>query len=203
MPELLGAPEVVIPHDPKAGPITAVRNALIQSSLANLKACGYYDRYERLIAPDVLTELLACLGPGWIPVALASAHYEACENMVLGAKELARLGSQVGERVQEAALVSSAKKSRDADFDLWDAASPLHRVWARLYQGGSVQVVKLGPREKLVELRGFTLARFNYYRQAMVTAIRASYTALGERTPTARLQSYNPKTHEMVVRSSW
>jgi hypothetical protein len=198
-----GTREVVIPHDPKAGPVSAVRNVLLQSSLGNLKASGYYDRYVQLIAPELLAQLLSSLGPGWIPVELASAHYEACENLMLSARELAKVGSQVGDRLQETALVSSAKKARDADFDLWEALSSLHRMWGRLYQGGSVQVVKLGAREKLLELRGFSLTRFHYFRQATLTAIGASYSALGPRMTSVRIQSYSPKTHEMVVRSSW
>jgi hypothetical protein len=202
-PETIGTREVVIPHDPKAGPVSAVRNVLIQSSLGNLKASGYYDRYVQLIAPEVLAQLLSSLGPGWIPLELASAHYEACEHLMLSAKELAKMGSQVGDRLQETALVSSAKKARDADFDLWEAMSALHRMWARLYQGGSVQVVKVGAREKLLEIRGFSLNRFHYYRQTALAAIGASYSALGPRMTSVRIQSYSPKTHELVVRSSW
>lgn len=201
--EPIGSREIVIPHDPRAQPLSAVRNVVLQSSLASLKAAGYYDRYVELIAPEVLSKLLSSLGPGWIPVELASAHYEACEGLMLNAQQLAGMGAKVGERLQETALISSAKKSRDEEFDLWSAMAGLHRMWPRLYQGGSVQVVRLGPRAKLLEIHGFTLNRFHYYRQAMLTVIATAYSALGPRMSSVRIVSFSAKTCELVVRSSW
>src|SRR6476660_3061698 len=103
--------EIIIPHDPAAGPVTAVRNFLIQASLAELKANGHYERYARLIAPDVLAELSASLAPGWIPMDLALRHYEACENMKLDATEFAAMGKHVGDRVRD--VVSLAKRGKD------------------------------------------------------------------------------------------
>ena len=48
--------EILVPHDPDAGEVTEVRNLLLQSSLAELKANGYYDRYVKCIAPSLLEE---------------------------------------------------------------------------------------------------------------------------------------------------
>jgi hypothetical protein len=197
----LGPREIIMPHDPNAGPVTAVRNVVIQSSLKNLQVNGHYERYVSLIAPATLAELER-LGPGWVPLALASAHYEACENLMLSPQELAALGSKVGENLQETALVSSAKKVRDADFDVWSAVPALHRMWARLNQGGSVQIVRTGPREKLLEMRGFSLNRFHYYRQAQVWVVAAAESALGPRMA-VKILSYSKKTHELVLRTNW
>lgn len=198
-----GAREVLIPHARTALPLSAVRNVFIQSSLAGLKANGYYDRYTKLMDPGVLAQLQSSLGPGWVRVELATAHYEACDGMMLSAQELNEIGGQVGNRLQESVLVTSAKRVRDADFDMWDVMLSLHRMWGRLYQGVSVQVVKLGPREKLIETRGLSLFRFHYYRQTSLAAISAAYRALGAQESTVKVDSYSAKTHEMVVRTSW
>lgn len=198
-----GTREILIPHATTVLPLTAVRNVFIQSSLAGLKANGFYDRYVELIDPAVLSELLSSLGPGWVPVELVSAHYEACDGLMLSQPELTKIGSQVGDRLQESVLISSAKRVREADFDLWDVMLSLHRMWARLYQGGSVQVVKLGPREKLIETRGFSLFRFHYYRQTSLCAIAAAYKALGVEMASVKIVSFSAKTYEMVVRTSW
>jgi hypothetical protein len=195
--------EILIPHVATVLPLTAVRNVFLQSSLAGLKARGYFERYAQLIAPAVLSELQASLAPGWIPVELATAHYQACEGLMLSAEQLVEIGSQVGDRLQESVLVSSAKRVREPGFDMWDAMLALHRMWARLYQGGSVQVVKLGPREKLIETRGFSLFRFHYYRQTSLAAIAAAYRALGADVTSVKIASYSAKTHDMVVRTSW
>jgi hypothetical protein len=198
-----GTGEILIPHTPGVIPLTAVKNVLIQSSLAGLKANGHYEHYTRLIDQAVLAQLESSLGPGWIPIGLATAHYEACDGLSLSAHALKQIGNQVGDRLQDSALVCSAKRARGADFDMWDVMLSLHRMWARLYQGGSVQVVKLGPREKQIEWRGFSLHRFHYYRQTALGAIRAAYSALGADATSVKIVSYSAKTHEMVVRTAW
>ncbi len=203
MPPTAGTREILIPHTPTALPLSAVRNVFIQSSLAGLKANGYYERYAKLMDPGVLSQLQSSLGPGWVPVELATAHYEACDGLMLSAQELNEIGGQVGHRLQESVLVTSAKRARDADFDMWDVMLALHRMWGRLYQGVSVQVVKLGAREKLIETRGLSLFRFHYYRQTSLAAISAAYRALGAQENSVKVVSYSAKTHELVVRTTW
>jgi len=195
--------EIVIPHDPAAGPLTAVRNVMIQASLSELKAHGHYERYARLIDPSTLEQLLASVAPSWIPVDLALAHYAACERLSLTSDEFAAMGGGVGDRVQDTVLVSHAKKVRETNFDLWAAVDSLHRMWPRVFQGGSVQIVKVGPKEKLLEQRGFVLNRFYYYRQSHVAALCATYAALGTHVTSARVVSYSQSRDEMVVRVAW
>jgi hypothetical protein len=195
--------EIVIPHQPGSGPLTAVRNVLIQASLGQLKTQGHYDRYVRLIEPRQLEDLLSRLGPGWIPVELALSHYEACEKLELTAEDFEAMGAAVGDRVQETLLVSPAKKAQKADFDLWQAIPALQRVWPRVFQGGSAQIVRLGPKDMAVEERGFVLNRFHYYRQAHVAALRSTYSAVGTRITLVKVASYDPAKDEMIVRVAW
>jgi hypothetical protein len=195
--------EIVIPHGPASGPVTAVRNIVIQSSLAQLRDAGQYERYVALVPSEVLEELLSRLGPGWIPVELALAHYQACESLSMTDKELAAVGMAVGNRLQDAILVSSSKKVRDEDFDLWSSVRQLHRMWPRLYQGGSVQVVKLGPKEQLLEQRGFPMNRFRYFRLAQIKALAAAYAALGAHFSRLELDHYDPLRDEVAYHLSW
>lgn len=197
------AREIIIPHKLDAGPLTAVRNVIIQSSLAQLKAGGYYDKYVKLVDPRALAELEAAISPGWVSVELATAHYQACESLRLSAQEFSTMGEAVGERVQETALITSGKKAREADFDVWSLVQQMNRMWPRLFQGGSVQIVKAGAKDKLLEQRGFSLNRFEYYRQAHVAAVRTTYGALPIRNVVARVVSYDANDDEMVVRVTW
>jgi hypothetical protein len=195
--------EIVIPHDLTAGRLTAVRNVLVQASLSQLKLLGHYERYTTLIARELLEQLLSSLAPGWIPLDLVLAHYEACENLSLGSDDFEAMGEGVGDRVQETMLISPAKKAKDADFDLWQGVHALQRVWPRVFKGGSAQIVKIGPKAMLVEERGFVLNQFNYYRQSHLSALRATYGALGTRITLTRVVSYNSATDEMVVHVAW
>ena len=195
--------EIVIPHVADIKPSTAVRNVLIQSSLAQLKDEGFYDRYLKHIDPRTLLELESSFGPGWMPIALAHAHYQACDAMGLTQEEIMRIGQRIGRRLQETTLIHSAKRNPTADFDLWEASGALHRGYARTYQGGSCQVVKLGPKDKLVELRGFVLSRYRYYRMAQLYGMGAAYERLGVKLETQKIVAYNPTADEVTFRFTW
>jgi len=195
--------EIIIPHVPDAGPVTAVKNVLIQSSLAQLQDNAHYERYRKLIDPKVLEELTANLGPGWVPIALADQHYAACDLLNLTTDEIANMGNRVGDRVQERALVAP-KAERASDFDLWtEAVRPLHRVWPRIYQGGSVQIVKVAPKTQQCELRGFSLVRHRYFRTATLSAMSAAHAAMGARIESTKVLRHDAASGELVMRMSW
>jgi len=195
--------QVIIPHVADFHPVTAVKNVLIQASLSQLQNAGFYERYSKLVDPMVLEQLLSSLGPGWIPIELADAHYAACERLDLNPDELEKLGEEVGDRLQNTSLVSAAKNSRQEDVDVWAVAGSLHRMWARLYQGGSAQLSKAGPNEQLLELRGFKLTRYLYYRNASVPAIGAAYLALGVRLESLTIAKYLSSRDELTYRLRW
>jgi len=195
--------EVIIPHLADVRPCSAIRNVVIQSSLAQLKEEGFYERYLKHIDPQKLEELKATFAPGWTPIALAHEHYQACEDIGLTEEEIARLGQRIGWRLHETTLVHSAKRNPDPSFDLWEAAGALYRVWARTYEGGSCQVVKLGPKDKLVELKGFSLTRYRYYRVAQLHGIGSAYQRFGARLEMLKIVTYNPTGDELTFRFTW
>lgn len=196
--------EIVVPHAAVVQPLTAVRNVLIQASLAELKANGYYDRYAALIDGSVLEQLQAlAMAPSWIPIDLALLHYDACERLQLSDAQFAALGKRVGDRVQDVTLIASTKKAAQKGQDLWQDIGALHRMWPRLFQGGSVQIVKVAPKALLAEERGFTLNRFHYYRMGHIAAMRSTHSAMGAQISNVRVVSYTPAREEMIVRVEW
>jgi hypothetical protein len=195
--------EVVIPHDPTRGPVTAVKSMLVQFSVAQVKYYGYFERYAQFIAPGLPEDLLSRLASSWLPVELVMAHYEACDKLGLSANEVARLATRVGEHLQERSYVSAAKKGRPRDFDLWTEIPVLHRMWDRLYQGGSVQVVKMGPKHQILELRGFPMNRVAYYRHAQIAVVGAAYRGLGCRLSRLEAVSSSAARDELVLRVAW
>jgi hypothetical protein len=195
--------EIIVPYDKTVVSLTAVRNVLLQSSLAELKALGHYHRYASLIAPSALDRLLSSLGPGWIPVELALAHYQACDDLLLSDAELEEMGRRVGVRIQETVLISLAKNVKPTNFDLWLATGVLHRMWARVFQGGTTQISKRGPKSMLVESQGYLLHRFRYYRSAHVAVLRAIYEVLGARLSAVKVVRYSPQRDELVVQVTW
>jgi hypothetical protein len=183
--------------------VTAVKHLVLQSSLKHLQERGHFERYKALVDPAVLERLQTGVASEWTPIDVADAHYAACDNMLLDDQEIANVGQATGDRLQRILLVSATKKSGAAERDVWSAGGQLHRLWGRNYQGGSLQIVKLGEKEKLLEIRGLQLNRYRYFRCAQLTVMTANYEALGVRSTSARIASYNPSTDELAILMTW
>jgi hypothetical protein len=195
--------EVVVPHEKDVQPVTGVRNALLQSSLAEVREHGYFERYSRHIPPAALQELSSNLGPGWVSIDLAHAHYGACDAMELTADELDGIGQSVGQRVRDTSIVVAGTKNPDEAFDLWASVKQLHRVWRRIYQGGSVQITRLRTTEQLIHFRGFSLNKYHYFRHANLAAIKSVHEAVGVHVESARMIRYDPSTQEVIIHLTW
>jgi hypothetical protein len=195
--------EVVVPHEKDVQPVTAVRNALLQSSLAEVREHGYFERYSQHIPAAALEELSSNLGPGWVSNELAHAHYGACDGMKLTAEELEGIGESVGQRVRDTSIVVAGSKNPDEAFDLWASIRQLHRVWRRIYQGGSVQITKVGATDQLIHFRGFSLNTYRYFRHANLAAIRSVHEAVGVHVESAKMVRYDSSTQEVTIHLKW
>jgi hypothetical protein len=194
--------EVLIPHEAEVHPLTAVRNTVLQGSLALLRESGFYERYEKRVDPAVLDEISTNIAPCWVHIDVADAHYRACDEMALSADELADLGRASGQLARKTSIVVAQPEEHVA-FDLWQNASRMHRVWKRLYQGGSVQIVKLGDAEELIEFRGFSLHRHRYYRYGCLAAIKAAHEAVGLHIEVMRTVRHDPNTNDVTFHLAW
>ena len=53
----------------------------------------------------------------------------------------------------------------------WTALSLLDRVWMRLFDGGSFNLARVGPKDAELTMADFALAEFAYFRNAMRGAL--------------------------------
>ena len=189
--------EILIAHDPSRGPLTALRRMLIQSSIAELKEFGLYDRYCSKLDAATLSGITDHIGPGWIPVQLAMAHYQACDELGLGDEQLATLGARAGATLASNLLVTSAKISP------WEAIHAFWRMGRRINEGGSSQYVKLGPTRLQIESLGNPLQTIAYYRLASLGFYRSAFGALGVQVREVKIMSYRAPTGSLDVRISW
>lgn len=195
--------ELLIPHEAEIKPLTAVRNTLIQSSLATLRSQGHYERYSKNIDPEILQELSSNLAPSWVDIQLAHAHYRACDAMNLTAEELGDQAQSVGQRVGETSIVVGGAKRPENEVDLWTVLGQLHRAWKRVFQGGSVQVTKLSANGELIELRDFSLNRHRHFRQGFLTSLAAAHEAAGIRMESTRIVRYDAPSQDIMFHLEW
>src|SRR5687768_14087931 len=87
---------VLLDHSGAKGPVTRhVRGSLIASSLHTLRELGYYDNYLTHLPSRYREPVLFGLASSWLPLEVADAHYQACDDLKLGDTEIVAIGEAV------------------------------------------------------------------------------------------------------------
>ena len=196
--------EVIIPHDPSRGPLTAVRRMLVHSSIAELQVLGVYDRYCECIDRASLERIHELIGPGWMPIELALEHYGACDKLKLSDQFIVDAGQRSGENVGDALLVAGARTGvRAKDRSPWSFVGAFSRMGRRIFEGGSSQYVKIGPRTLQIEHLRNPLFAFHYYRHAHTGFLRKSFGSLGVEISDVSYSAYHSDKAQIDFRITW
>jgi hypothetical protein len=161
--------EILVPFPDRVAPVTHVRSTLLTASLQALRQQGHFDRYLQGLPARYHDALLLNVAGQWLPVDVGVAHYRACEALALDAAQLDAIGSEVGRRAQGTFLGTLV---RATGMTPWPALLQAPRLMARLFQGGGVEVAKLGPKEARVVCSGNPLATIPYFRVAFLSGAR-------------------------------
>lgn len=195
--------EILIAHDPTRGELRAVRRMLVQSSIAELKLAGLYERYCAHIEPEALRQIEDQIGPGWLSLDLAMAHYQACDATGIDDAVLEQLGATAGEKLARTLTVTATPNGLESAPSPWSLVGAFFRLGRRIYEGGSIQYVKLGPKQLLIENVGNPLFSISYYRTAHLAFMRRAFITLGANVVEARITSYRPRGAMIEVSLSW
>jgi len=198
-----GQREVVIRHQNPILRATHVRSTLIQSSVNTLRNLGYFESYAAHLDPTHAEAILQTLAPTWMPIETAEAHYAACDALHLAPPDLIRIGEVVGDRIQGTFLATLSRGARAAGVTPWTLLAHFDRLWGRLYQGGSVELSKAGPKDALIEIRRAVLPRFDYFRAAFCGVVRAPFKLVGVRMVHVKVERYSSSTDAFVMRAAW
>lgn len=196
-------PQILIAHSEPVTRVSAVRSTLLQGSLAGLKEFGLYERWSDLIAPADRELIVDSIAPTWLPVEVALAHYEACNRMDVDPAQQAMIGAAVGARVQGTLLATAGKLARNVGVTPDVAARCFGPLWARLFQGGSLQIEQAGPKDLTLEFRQSVLARCAYYRGTLCGNVRSSAQLIGVKVAYSKQVSYDAGKDRLVIKLSW
>jgi hypothetical protein len=189
--------ESIVPHFPDrahAKLATHIRSTMITSSVVTLRARGFFDAYRENLAPALRDVLPATVAGTWLPIERGIEHYEACDRLRLPTADLIAIGQSVGTRNTQSALSLAARLAARSGVTPWNILAQSRRLWDRAFQGSSIGVFKLGPKEARMEMIAWPLARIEYNRvsfrgivrsllrpfctQAYVTEVSALHTPL-------------------------
>jgi hypothetical protein len=145
-------------------PATEFRSTWLTSSLEGLRKHGHFDRYQTLLR-NHQDEILTSVAASWIPLAVARAHYEACERLQLDSDQIEAM-ARAGGDVRRAWYANAINAAQRADTSMWMVLAQLQKFWLRTANGGAVQVVQLGPQTAHLHYVGCQLFNIAYFREA-------------------------------------
>jgi len=195
--------QILFPHEPNPKPLMGVRRMLIHSSIRELQQLGVYERYCTLISPKSLAQISELIGPGSMPADLALEHYRACDQLGLSDEQIYAAGLRAGDNIGDALLVASKQLGAGAERSAWDMIGAFYRMSRRIYEGASVQYVKLGSNLLQIENRLNPLFSVRYYRVAYGGFIRQGFSKVGINVDDFRLSAYRPDHAEIDARIRW
>jgi hypothetical protein len=194
---------VLIPHVEPVQPATTIRSTVLQSSLAALRARGHFDRWYAAVEPHHRDSIVESLAPSWLPIELALAHYAGCEALQLPNSEQLAIGESVGDRIQGTFIATLMKTARATGFSPLVLLKQFDRLFGRLFQGGSIEVIQTGPKDLEVEVRGMPLSRYAYFRTAFNGVVRAGFVFSGVRTSYVKQRSHDADAQSFILRAAW
>lgn len=183
--------------------VNQVRSTLVQSSLNALRTQGHFARYEANLNSQFRERILGSLGPEWLPLSAAEAHYQACEDLALSPEEIQRMGEDVGDRIQGTFLGTLVRKARVVGLTPWLLLGQFERLWERLMTGGGVALYKSGPKDARVEICGLPLARFAYFRSAFCGVISTGIKLGAGRAVNVRVSGSRDFDQRLVFKAAW
>jgi hypothetical protein len=195
--------EKIIAHAAVIRPLTAVRSTLIQSSINSLKVAGHFDRYVQLLDPLHREVVLNTLAPTWLPLEAGMAHYGACDALNLDARQMRDVAERVGDRIQGTFLKALTRGARAAGITPWTLLNHFDRIWGRLFQGGSVEVTREGPKDVTIDMRSAVIPRFEYVRVGFTGLFRGGFKFVGVANPHINIVQWNERKDEFTVHAAW
>jgi len=162
--------EVFLPlHVPRNQlvPTSQFRSTWVVSSQNTLRDRGHYHRYLELLPAEHREALSMMIVGGWVPIDVAEAHYGTCEALDLPSSERLAIGRAVTKHLNQTLLSTAVRLATHSGATVWTPLSHFYRLWNRMFVGGGVTVLKLGPKEARIEVLDCTLAHIPYFRTGL------------------------------------
>ncbi len=159
--------EIFLPFPSPMPALRHARSTVLVGSIAVVRASPHWDAYVAALDAPHRETLLTSVAAVWIPLPAALAHYRACDALPLTADEQVANGRKTFDRAGGSIFGTVMKMAKEAGVTPWTLLSQFHRFWSRSYDGGGVQVKKVGPKEAHVDVAHASLLESRYFRNAL------------------------------------
>lgn len=148
-------------------PTSQFRSTWLSSSLRSIRERNLLESYLAHLPHEHHEAVLSTVVGVWLPAEIAVAHYEACDRLELTEQEQVAIGAEVGRHAQGTVLSVAVSLAKGAGVTPWTILTRLPSTWQRIWVGGGVAIIKLGPKDARIEVAGWQCARVRYTRVAM------------------------------------
>jgi hypothetical protein len=194
--------EVLVPYASRTQWTTHLRSSLITTSLQSLRSRRCYDRYLALLDPERRADVVDAVAGLWLPIEIGVAHYDACEALNLSSAESYDIGRDVGDRVQGSLLGVVLRTAKGAGISPWTGLMMCSRLYDRLFLGGSVQLVKLGPKEARLEVINNPCVAIAYWRSGFRGIVASATQLFASKSYVTELPKLT-SSWQFAMRISW
>lgn len=152
---------------------TAVRSTLLTASVDAVKRGGHFEQYQAVLAPEAREAIVFGVAGVWLPMEAALAHYAAIDALHFSEQEIHDNGRSVGTRLNTTFLGVVLKVAGSAGTTPWLPLANCGKVFERAFQGGGLQVERLGPKEARIEVVALPIMASAYFRGALRGQVEA------------------------------
>ncbi len=145
---------------------SSFRSTWLGSSLRSLRQRELLGAYFSLLPPEYHDAVRHSVAGVWLPIGVAEAHYAACDALKLPAREVFEIGREATDHVNASLLAVALKLAKAGGATPWTFLAQHQRIWERVWVGGAAAVYKAGPKDGIVEIAGWSCARYAYTRIA-------------------------------------
>jgi hypothetical protein len=145
-------------------PLSAVRSTLVAAGAKSLRALGVYDRYLAALPETKRAALTMAVAGSWIPLDSMMVHYAACDALGLSDEQVVEIGRGVGSTIRDVSTAILKSLASGAGATPWTLFDAYGRIWSRVFLGGDASYVRHGPKDAVLLVRAFPIARFAYLR---------------------------------------
>jgi hypothetical protein len=201
----LVAPQTIVEHVSAQGPnVTHVRGMLIVSGRENLRELGLLEHYERLLPQSHREAVLYALASSWVPIEVALVHYRTCDQLELNAAQITRLGELSAARMIDTFFGRALKLAHELGAEsYWKLLEQNDRVYDRMYQGGGVSVLQIGPKDMWLENTGQPLAGCRFWRALYLAYMESIGRAFAKAAYVRLARPRTQSPHAIAVTGSW
>ena len=183
--------------------IRRVRGTVLASSFQLMRRDGLESAYWSRLPEEHHPVMRAMIPMSWLDVPPVLAHYRVLDALVVDPAHQRRNGAFVAKRIHQTYLQTLVRALRNSGaIDPGVLLRRMPSVWARVFEGGGVQIEQVGPKDVEIEAVGIPLFDFSYFRLGWEGVFEGILGLVVRKVYVNSVES-DPTKHSLKIRIAW